>query len=190
MAGKPKGEIMTQADMIEAEQKKRSSRIYKAESLAVTDEAISNIVNKGLAQLNLSDNMEKINLFDADMVKEVSKQYLKACADSATLPSMAGLARALGCSRCILYRWMKQRHDTETGQWLLICHDLFSDVLAETALRNNSNPVVSIFLLKALFGLQDNNVIDVSQATEYEDDELGYDQSYKERYRKLIKGEH
>lgn len=187
MAGrKPKGEIMSQAEMIEAGRQKRSaSKIYKAASMELTDEAISSIVGRGLSEIMDSDSVEKINLSDINIVKEVSKQYLKACKESATLPSMAGLARAMGCSRSILYRWMKSRHETETGQWLLMCHDLFSDVLAETALRNNSNPIVSIFLLKALFGLQDHTAIEVSQV-QYDDDYLDQDKDYKKKYINLI----
>lgn len=183
MPRKPKGDIMTESEMIEyGKQKKTSSSVYKGEVMELTDNAIKTIVTRGLAEIVNADK-QKIDLNDPNMVKAVSKSYIKACADTATLPSVAGLARALGVTRSTLYFWMKRR-DTETGQWLLMCQDLFSDLLSDGALKNNVNPIVSIFLQKAQFGLRDN-AIDIPQS---QDDEYYEENSneYKDKYRKLI----
>ena len=176
---------MTESQMIEYGRQKRStSKIYKAETLQITDDAITQTVNRGLAEMLNADRGTKINLSDVEMVKTVSKSYLKACADSPCFPTMAGLARAMGCSRTILYHYMK-RKDSETGQWLMMCHDLFSDLLAEAALRNNCNPVVSIFLQKAQFGLSETeNVVLLNQIRE--DDIDNNADSYRKRYNNLI----
>lgn len=186
MAGKTKGEIMTQEQMIEAGLRKHStSKIYKAESLQVSDEAISKLVNRGLSEMINADSGQKIDLHNAEMVKTVSKSYIKACADTSTLPSMAGLARAMGCSRTILYHWMNHNPDSETGQWLSMCHDLFSDLLSEGALRNNVNSIVAIFLQKAQYGLRDNLTIDVNQP-QYDDSFDPPNYNYKDKYKNLI----
>ena len=183
MAGKPKGTIMTESEMIEyGKEKKATSKVYKGEVMQLTDDAIKTIVSRGLAEIEVADR-QKIDLSDSDMVKAVSKTYIKACADTSTLPSIAGLARAMGVDRGTLYYWMKRR-DTETGRWLLMCQDLFSDLLSDGALKNTVNPIVSIFLQKAQFGLRDNNPaeIDFLQAdSEYE--RPGYD--YKDKYRAM-----
>ena len=42
-----------------------------------------------------------------------------------------------------------------TAEWLELCQDSFSDVLAEASLRNDCNGVVSIFLQKALYNLRE-----------------------------------
>ena len=174
MTRKPKGTIMTQTEMIEAGQQKRvTSKVYKQQSKEITDKSISDIVSRGLAEIELSDNVDKIDMSDVNMVKETSKCYLKACANSATLPTMAGFARACGVNRGTLYHWMNKRNDTETGQWIRTLQGLFSDALAESALRNDTNPIVSIFLLKSLYGLQDRNVVEVSQV-QYDDDDSDY----------------
>ena len=183
MAGrKPKGEIMTQDEMIElGKQKRTESKIYKGEAMQLTDEAISRIVNRGLAEIINADR-QKIDFNDPEMVKAVSKAYIKACADTSTLPSIAGLARAMGCHRGALYHWMK-RKDTETRRWLLMCQDLFSDLLSEGALKNNINGIVGIFLMKAQFGMREDAMDTVLPQ---EDDFADSSKGYKDKYKKMI----
>ena len=179
---KPNGEIMTKDAMIEyGKQKRTTSKIYKGEAMELTNNAISQIVTRGLSELENADR-HQIELSNAEMVKETSKLYIQACADTATLPSMAGLARAMGVTRSALYLWMR-RKDTDTGKWLTMCQDLFSDLLSDGALKNSVNPIVSIFLQKAQYGLRDNATeISVPQDDDYQETSSGY----KEKYRKLI----
>ena len=186
MAGRNKvsGEIMTSAEMIETARKERSPKIYKQESMEINDEAISQVVRRGLAEIENADKANKINLSNVEMVKEVSKQYLKACADSATFPTISGLARAMGVTRRALYYWM-QKTDTETGQWLMVFHDLCSDVLAELALKNNVHPVVGIFIEKAMFGLSETDNIVINARTA-EDDYTEGTTNYKQKYLDII----
>ncbi len=189
MAVKPKGEIMSPNEMVEyGRQKRATSSIYKAESAEINDKAISQTVLRGLAEIVNADSGTKIDLSNGEQVKAVSKAYIASCADASCLPSIAGLARAMGCDRTTLYQWMKRR-DTETGQWLMICHDLFSDLLAEVALKNNCNSIVSIFLQKAMYGLSEtDNIVVRSQVQEFNDNDYSYSGSddYKEKYRKMI----
>ena len=149
--------------------------------MELTNNAISQIVSRGLAEIENADK-HQIELSNADLVKETSKLYIQACADTATLPSMAELARAMGVTRNALYYWIR-RKDTDTGKWLTMCQDLFSDLLSDGALKNNVNPIVSIFLQKAQFGLRDNATeLGIPQDDDYHETSSGY----KEKYRKLI----
>lgn len=185
MPRKTDANIMTQTEMIEyGKQKRATSSVYKAESMQITDEAISKTVMRGLSELAHADKVQKIDMTNIDMVKQVSLAYVRSCADTATFPTMSGLARAMGCHRSLLYHWMK-RKDTKTGQWLLLCHDLYSDLLAELSLRNNCNPVVGIFLQKAMYGLSETENIQI--VNQMQEDEYEYrDSHYKDKYRRLI----
>ena len=186
MTGKPiKGEIMTPAEMVEmGRQKRNTSRIYKAESAQVNNEAISKSVMQGYMEL-ANAGAYKIDLNNTDMVKEISLNYIKACAESSSFPSIAGLARAMGCDRRTLYNWM-QRKDSKTSEWLMICHDLFSDILSEAALKNNCNGIMAIFLQKAQYGLSETENVSIQMSQAPSDDYDYVPDNYKDRYRNMI----
>ncbi len=82
---------------------------------------------------------------------------------------------------------MTHKKETETGHWLLLCHDLYTDVLAETSLRNNCNSIVSIFLLKSLYGVRDNITIETTQLDQ-DPDQLTTEQ-IRAKYANLINDE-
>ena len=165
MAGrKPKSEIMTTAEMIEAGKRKRAvSKIYKAESQEITDEAISKSVLNAISDLKRLEGRQRISLDDCEMVRAVAEAYLESCAVSSTFPSMSSLAMALGYSRQNLYHFMKEKGDTETGLFLTQLHDLFGNILAENSLRNNANNITAIFILKSLFGYKETQSIELLQ---------------------------
>ena len=81
------------------------------------------------------------------------------------MPSMAGLARSMGLARRSLYYCIDHEQPKETAAWLELCRDSFSDMLAESALRNNTNPIVTIFLQKAVYGLRESLEIVAKQET-------------------------
>lgn len=184
-----KGEIMTSKEMIETgKQKRASSAIYKVKSMEATDEAIKQTVIKALKEIELSDINRRIDLSDIEMLKTITKAYIATCADTSSFPSMSGLARALGTSRQALYWWIHNKPTTETAKWLVTCHDTFSDIIAETALRNNCNPVYAIFIQKAMFGLRDNTPEYQSNQDEIMNDERQSElnEIYLKRYGSLI----
>ena len=189
MAGrKIKGEVMTETEMIQAGiEKRQTSKIYKQQAKEITDESLKQRVAQGYEELSLMASNRKIDMNNVEMVKTVSLQYTKACADVVCFPSMSGLARALGVCRASLYYWMNHKGDTETGQWLQVCRDLFSDVLAEASLRGDCNPIVGIFLQKAIYGLRDNIAVDITPSDNYFEENANDD--FKQKYRRLIRGE-
>ena len=178
--------IMSVEQMVAAGREKRASKIYKQESLEITDAAITATVNKAIAELeNIKAGM-RIPLQDVDAVKNQSILYLHSCAQSATLPTMSGLARALGCTRRTLERWIKNHGNEPTGEWLQTCHDLFADLLSSAALRNNANSIVSIFVLKAMYQLRDNLAIEVVPPADEPDEGEHSAEYYRKKYGDLI----
>lgn len=158
---------MTYDEMVMAgEEKKKSSKLYKVESAAFVDEQLSALIGKTTAELVEVATAEPVSLRDTEEVKRRTIIYLRACEQTSTFPSMAGLARSMGLSRQALYDCTWRSEPRDTAEWLELCRDSFSDLLAEAGLRNNCNGVVSIFLQKALYNLRETTEI-VARKEEY-----------------------
>lgn len=140
----------------DGEEKKRNSKLYRAESAAFVDGELSTLIAKTAEELTTAATAEPISLSDTKEVKRRTVLYLRACEESSSFPSIAGMARSLGLSRQALYDCIWRNSPPETARWLELCRDSFSDILAEAGLRNNCNGVVSIFLQKALYGLRES----------------------------------
>lgn len=142
--------------MVEAgTEQKRQSKLYKAESAQFVDERLSALVGKTAAELATAAEAKPVSLADTELVKERTILYLKACEASSSFPSVAGLARSMGLSRQALYDCVWRRSPPSTAEWLELCRDSFSDILAEASLRNDCNNITAIFLQKALYGLHE-----------------------------------
>ena len=152
MPRKPKNEPMTPDEMIEAGKQKRNSKIYRAESMELNSEAISESVTKALNQVKQNANRQKIDLEDYATVKLLTEQYFESCAVTATFPSMSSLAMSMGFTREAVYSFMRKRSGTDSAKFLTQVHDLMGDVLTENSLKGNSNAIASIFILKSMFG--------------------------------------
>lgn len=138
------------------EERKRSSNLYKAQSAEFVDGELSALVAKTTKELVEMATAEPVSLSDTQEVKRRTVLYLRACEESSSFPSVAGLARSMGLSRQALYDCTWKNSPPDTARWLELCRDSFSDILAEAGLRNNCNGVVSIFLQKALYGLRES----------------------------------
>ena len=151
-------------EMVEdGEQQRKTSKLYKAESAAFVDEKLSDLLKRTTAELVEAANMEPVSLQDTATVKARTVLYLRACEAASCFPSFAGLARSMGLSRQALYDCIWRKSPPATAAWLEVCRDTFSDILAESALRNNCNSIVSIFLQKAIYGLKETSTIELTQ---------------------------
>lgn len=199
MAGRPskggKG-IMSPETMLVEQNKARATRVYKqdnksdkAKSLEVATEAISRSVAYALGELKQTETVERISLDNTERIKALTEKYMLVCSKTATLPTMSGLARVLGYTRNGLYWHMKNKRD-KTSEWLENFRDLCSDLLAQNSLMGNVNPIVSIFLQKAQYGLRDTVTL---ETVPYNDDRYNEDQEdvgrIMERYRLLLDAE-
>lgn len=180
---------MTYDEMIEAgEQQRKTSKLYKAEASRFVDGQLSSLIEKTTTELQEAATTAPVSLSDINTVKARTILYLRACQEASCFPSISGLARSMGLSRQALYDVMWRRSPSATAAWLEVCRDTFSDILAESALRNNANSITAIFLQKALYGLRETNefVIKSEQNMELSDENRAeLQQTLMEKYAEL-----
>lgn len=187
MSGKPKSEPMTtEMILLEAERKRTTSKLYKAENQEISNVAISKSVRNAIKEIKRAENTSKISLDDVQAVKQITQAYLECCAVESCFPSMTGLSMALGHTRQSVYHHMKVHQNTESGQFLTQVHDLLADILSENALKGNANNITSIFLLKSLYGMRETENIAIEVSQTYEDEYDNRSDDFKKRYRNLI----
>lgn len=140
--------------MSEAKEKGLSVRkgqsIYKKESGEYQEEKLKDLISLGISDLAEYATKEKVALEDLPEIQKRSLLYLKACEESGTFPSSLGLARSLGYSDRALRYWRNKQPHTETAQWLEMFNEICADILSQSALKNNANNIMAIFLNKAL----------------------------------------
>lgn len=125
-----------------------TAKIYKAEADKLRTEAISADIGNHLDQLRTAAK-GKVDLNDLEDVKQRTFAYLEACAQTATFPSVMGLAAVgFGISRRALNQHISRHPETETAEFLLEAKDAFADVLTNAALQRNADAASVIFQLK------------------------------------------
>lgn len=186
MAGrKPKNDPLTEDQMIEyVSEKRNNSKLYKAEVRQMSDDGITKSVQKAIHIVKSADSTGRVNLEDTNKVKSIVGAYLETCAFESVIPSMTDIAMCLGHTRQNMYRYMRDRQDSETGKFLQQVHDIIANTLADNALKGNVNGIVSIFLLKALYGLSETENIVLTNQPYDDNGTNGTD--WKEKYRNLI----
>lgn len=94
----------------------------------------------------------KQNRIDWDNLRDIQKRcltYLENCRDAQSIPTVSGLcAYSLGISRQSLNLYMREHPGTETTQFLQRVKDVFADLLETSALNNNINSIMAIFVMK------------------------------------------
>ena len=134
----------------------RGRPIYKAQSLDVQTEWLQDFVTQELSEVAQFATKDKVALEDTKEVQKRTLLYLRACAETGSFPSSLGLARALGYSDRALRYWRKNRPNTETALWLESFNETCANILSQASLKNNANPVIAMFLNKALYGFIDD----------------------------------
>ena len=174
----PKQNPQTYNDILSEQRGKNTGRLYRAESNKYVTGELSRIVQRMRKEITES-KPEKIPLVDTEAVKTQAGVYLQACENSGTLPTVGGFARCLGYSYEATRRFRRAHAGHPTAKFLEQYTDMCSDALAESALRGWTNPIVSIFLEKACYGLEDRITIQPVQP-----DPLGDPKSAEEIYEK------
>lgn len=139
--------------------------IYKEKSGEYQEDKLRELVAAKTSELVETATKEKVSLEDIDSVKARTIVYLRACEQTGTFPSSLGLARSLGYSDRALRNWRNFKPDTETAQWLEMFNELCADILNQSALKNNANSIVSIFLNKAMYGFRETNELVLTPST-------------------------
>ncbi len=149
---------MSYNSMIEdARSVKTNSKLYKAKSLEISDARISELVAQCAVELLNSASCKPITLNDTETVKQQTITYISACAEAACFPSVNGWARSMGFSRNALYDFRNRNPEHETSRWIDMTLDAFSEIITQSALRNNCNSIVAIFIQKAQYGMREQN---------------------------------
>ena len=152
MPRKPKLPPMTDQEMDNMNLEVVQSQLYNRDvSPSVKVSAIVNTIGE-----SLKDAPERIWLDNTEAVKEICRRYIDSCCRTGSIPSKTGLARALGHSRQSLRYWCAENPNTKSAQFLQMAFDAFSEMLSSSSLSGGCQPIVGIFLLKALYGVREN----------------------------------
>lgn len=162
MPTKPKNIPMSYDEMVADGVSKKANKLYRQETAEFSDRQISAIVERAAAELETTES-KNVSLDDIKAVRAVTRNYLESCVETSTVPSISGLCRALGCSRTAYYNIVNAGRPKETAEFFEMAHDSFSDILAQASLRGAVQPVVAIFLEKALFGYNERVEIVTAQ---------------------------
>lgn len=166
------------ADMNAAKEKglsvHRGASIYKAQSGEYQEDKLKELVSMGTDGLAAFATKERVALEDLPEVQKRSIIYMKACEESGTFPSSLGLARSLGYSDRALRHWRSKRQNEPTAQWLEMFNELCADILGQSALKNNANGIVTIFLSKALYDFSDKSELVITPNSGGIEEEVTY----------------
>lgn len=156
MPNRPKNQIMGFSEMVEENAQRASSRLFSKD--IDVSEKITNLVNN--ARRELSEMPTTISLGDTKTVKVVTERYLESCAIVGVVPTKSGVCRGFGCSRQAVTDFMNKHPNHGTTKYLSVVFDLFSEILADAALAGSTHPIISIFLLKSIFGYRDTQTVE------------------------------
>ena len=134
----------------------KPKKYSRREMIEANKDTISALVGDLASRLEEAEVREKINLKDADAVKSQAMLYIRSCQISGVLPTMAGIALALGVSPAGLANFTRMNPETETAKWLKTVKDHLGNLLAQAALDNAVAGIPAIFTLKANYGWRDD----------------------------------
>ena len=153
-------EALPKEEIVALEIAKRATTKYKGrgQTLDANADEIGKIVSRAQKMLELAtDEGRRFELSDLASVNRIAVQYLGACAAAQTMPSVTGMAAALGRTRDALYRYARTHKDF--GQWLDAFSDTCGEALAAAALKGAVNNVMAIFVLKSRHGWEENGTL-------------------------------
>lgn len=142
--------------------------LYKREANQFKEDELRALIGAKLEELAEFSTREQIKLTDTAAVKRRSVIYLKACQKAGTFPSNIGLAHALGYSARHLRYFRERKAAHDTAKWLDLFSELCADILTQSALRNNCNAIVSIFISKAVYGFREQSEVIISSQDAYQ----------------------
>ena len=170
---KSKNPIQTDEEMSLSIAEGKQTRVYggRTETAAVNDARISEIVTSLADGVeNLIGDRQKVSLSDLDTIQAVTVRYIRKCSQSAALPTVSGLAKALGVSRQAIYDHIRQHPKSETAKWFEDISDSFGEAMMQAALTGTVAPVPAIFIAKARFNWRDAITIETPVDNRFEEE--------------------
>lgn len=179
------------ADMTEAKEKgltaTKGKSVYKVESGEYREAKLRDLITMNIQELVEVATRERVSLDDVDNVKRRTVCYMRACGESGTFPTSLGLARSLGYSDRALRHWRSKQPNSKTAQWLEMVNDMCADILSQSALKNNANNIMAIFLNKALYELREASELVITPNTANEEEAAYSADEIRRRY--LVEGQ-
>ena len=142
----------------------RGQSVYKVNGKSYDEVSLQNLLTMKIDELANFATEKSISLSDVEEVKKRTFIYFKCCEESKTFPSNQGIARALGYTDRALRMWRARNLNTETGKWLEMCSEMCAEILHQSALTGNAQPIITIFLSKANYDMREENYITVNGA--------------------------
>jgi hypothetical protein len=142
----------------------RKNKLYTVNGTTAKKEDIAAIVKGGCDNLFKALSRPKASRDNLDQIKERTAEYYMSCMESGRIPTMEGLAVALGIGRKTLYEWISQPTYPNVVEFLTIVRDSFAGISAEAAMGNKINPVTWIFYSKNMYGYVDKTELTVAPA--------------------------
>lgn len=153
---------------------RRGQSLYKRDSEEYQEEKLRDLIASNLSDIADFATKERVALENVEEVQARTVLYLRACMESGTFPSSLGLARSLGYSDRALRHWRSKRAQTPTAQWLEMFNDTCADILSQSALKNNANNIMAIFLNKALYEMRESSELVITPNTPGYEEEAAY----------------
>ena len=155
--GRPPGHnIMSMEEMLSMERGKTETRLYSKDEDA--DAKIRKLIAQ--ATTELANLPEKVDIRDTEQVKSIVKAYMLSCYEAGSVPSKTGVCRSMGLSRQAIDAFMNKHVNHPSAEFLRVVFDSLAEILSSAALTNSTNMVLSIFLLKSIFGYKESVVIE------------------------------
>jgi hypothetical protein len=173
----------TLEEMKISQERRSESRLYSRETGEYHKQELADITGAARERIKKVTSSEKINLTTTS-VHEVSRQvdkYLTACKETQTIPSVIGLASALGYSRRGLYWFLEHNPKSEVAEYLETVRDEFSSILDEAALKGAVSAIPAIFIAKSLYGRKEAIVLEPALTNQQTDDDYDAD-AIRQRY--------
>lgn len=148
---------MTMEQMLVSNEERKPKKASRREVIEANKDTISALVGDLADRLEESEKYEnRISLQDTEAVKDITLRYIRSCQISGVMPTMSGVALAIGIIPENMFRYMRLHKDSETTKWLQKCKTMFGDILGQASLDGAVAPIPAIFTLKANYGWRDD----------------------------------
>lgn len=155
--GQPKNLPQTTEQMLITNEQSKPKKYSRREMIEANKDTISALVGDLANRLEEAERCkERINLRDAEAVKDITLRYIRSCQISGVLPTLAGISLALGVTPSSLSAFCARNPETDTAKWIKMVKDHLGNLLAQAALDNAVAGIPAIFTLKANYGWRDD----------------------------------
>lgn len=146
---------------------KQGNRLYNQVSAELKAQQFSAALDQQIELLAGVKKNGKIDLDNLAAVEATATRYIESCKRASVVPTILGLAAALGYSRKAVWEFITKHPESKSAQYLDALRSAFAAVLAQLGLSRNTSEAVSIFLLKnSGQGLVDRAEVDIAARQE------------------------